>query len=177
MAVTPLRQLAFNGDAEGLRLRLRQRLRGEHVLHFAGADAEGQRAECAVRRSVRVAADNRHARLGEAEFRPDYVHNALLARVDVVELDAEVGAVLAQRGDLRGGDLIDDIQPALDRRRHVVVDGRDGAIGTAHLAARQAQPFKRLRRRDFVDQLQVDVEQRGFALRLDHHVLLPDFFE
>ena len=41
-------QLAFDGDAEGLRLGLRQGLRGEHMLDFAGADAEGQRAEGAV---------------------------------------------------------------------------------------------------------------------------------
>ena len=113
LAVTPARQLALDGDAEGLGLRLRQRLRGQHVLHFAGADAEGQRAECAVGRGVRVAADDGHARLGDAELGADDVHDALVGRVHVVELDAELGAVLAQRGDLRGRDLIDDVEPAL----------------------------------------------------------------
>ena len=35
-------EFAFDGDAEGFWLRLRQGLRGEDVLDFAGADAEGQ---------------------------------------------------------------------------------------------------------------------------------------
>ena len=68
-AVTPRGQFAFDGDAEGLRLRLRQRLRGQHVLHFAGADAESQRAERAVGGGVRVAADDGHAGLGDARAR------------------------------------------------------------------------------------------------------------
>ena len=69
----------FGGDAGG-RLPLttmcmvfdrdlQQALRGEHVLHFAGADAEGQRAESAVRGSVAVAADDGQAGLGDAQFR------------------------------------------------------------------------------------------------------------
>src|SRR5581483_8261525 len=59
----------------------------------------------------------------------------------------------------------------------IVIDCGDGAVRPAHLAARKAQPFKGLRRCDLVDQLQIDVEQRGFALRLDDDMLLPDFFE
>ncbi len=105
------------------------------------------------------------------------MHDALLARVHVVKLDAEVSAVLAQRGNLFGCDLVDDIEPAFDGGRHVVIDGGDGAIGPAHLAAGETQAFKRLRRRDLVHQLQIDVEQRGLALGLDHYVLLPDFLE
>ncbi len=114
LAVTPLRQLAFDRDAKGLGLRLRQRLRGQHMLHFAGADAEGQRPEGPVRRGVRVAADNRHARLGQAQLRPDHVHDALIRRVHVVKLDAELRAIRAQRGNLLGRNLIDDVQAAGD---------------------------------------------------------------
>ena len=95
------------------------------------------------------------------------MHDALLALVHVVELDAEVRAVLAQGVDLRGGNLVDDVQPALDRRRHIVIDRGDGAVGPAHLAPSQPQPFKRLRGSDLVQQLQIDVEQRRLALRLD----------
>ena len=51
------------------------------------------------------------------------------------------------------------------------------AIGAAHLAAGEAQTLKGLRRSDLVEQLQVDVEQGGLALGLDHDVLLPDFFK
>ena len=115
--------------------------------------------------------------LVSAEFGPDHVHDALLARIDVVKLDAEIGAVLAQGGDLLRGDLVDDVEAAFDGGRHVVVDGGDGAIGAAHLAAGKTKAFKCLRGSDLVDQLQVDVDERGLALGLDHHVLLPYLFE
>jgi hypothetical protein len=126
---------------------------------------------------MRVAANNRHARLGQSQLRPDHVHNALIARVHVIELDAEVGAVLAQRGNLLGRNLVDNVQPALFRRGHVVIHGRDGAIGTAHLAPGQPQPLECLGGRDLVDELQVDIEHRGLALGLNHDMLLPDLFE
>jgi hypothetical protein len=58
-----------------------------------------------------------------------------------------------------------------------MIDGRDTSIGTPHLAASQAQPFKGLRRGDLVQQLQVDVQHSRLALRLNHHVLLPDLFK
>jgi hypothetical protein len=105
------------------------------------------------------------------------MHNSLLARVHVVELNAEFGAVGAQRGNLFGRDLVDNIQPAFNGRRHIVVDGRDGAVGAANLATGQPQAFKCLRRSDLVHELQVDVEQRGLALRLDNYMPLPYFFE
>ena len=96
-------------------------------------------------RGVRVAADDGHAGLGDAELGSDDVDDALVARVDVVKLDAEVGAVLAQRGDLRGRDLVDDVEAALDGGGHVVIDGGDGAVGAADLATGEAKTFKGLR--------------------------------
>ena len=47
--MTPGRELAVDLDAKRLRLALQQALRRQHVLDLAGADAEGQRAEGAVR--------------------------------------------------------------------------------------------------------------------------------
>jgi len=46
--------------------RLHEALRGEHVLDFAGADAERERAERAVRGSVAVSADDGLPRLRDA---------------------------------------------------------------------------------------------------------------
>ena len=69
------------------------------------------------------------------------------------------------------------LQPAFNGGGDVVIDGGDAAVRTAHLAAGQSKAFKCLRGSDLVEQLQVDVEQRGLALGLDHHVLLPDLFE
>ena len=59
---TPSGQLALEADPQRARLALLQRLRREHVLDLGRADPERERAERAVRRRVRVAADDRHAR-------------------------------------------------------------------------------------------------------------------
>ena len=71
------RQLAFDAHQHVLRLACEQRLRGQHVLDLAGADAERQRAERAVRGGVRIAADDRHAGQRRALLRADHVHDAL----------------------------------------------------------------------------------------------------
>ena len=63
------------------------------MLDFAGADAEGQCAERAVRGRVAVAADDGHARLRVAQFGADHVDDALVGVVDVVEADAELAAI------------------------------------------------------------------------------------
>ncbi len=73
-----LGQRALHGDRHRLEGLERQRLGGQHVLDLGGADAEGQRAEGAVGGGVRVAAHDRHARLGQAQLRADHVHDALI---------------------------------------------------------------------------------------------------
>src|SRR5664280_271417 len=108
---------------------------------------------------VRVAADDGHAGLGEAEFGSDDVDDALLGRLDVEELDAEVGAVLAQGFDLARGDLVDDVETVGDAAGgYVVVNGGDRAVGTAQLAASEAEAVEGLGRGHLVDEVQVDVE-------------------
>ena len=76
-AVTVGGQFAVDVDRHPTRARLGKRLRGQHVLDLARADPERQRAERAVRRGMRVAADNRHAGKGETLLGPDHVHDAL----------------------------------------------------------------------------------------------------
>ena len=51
----------------------------------------------------RVAADDRHARLGDAELRADDVHDPLAVGAERVERDAELGAVALERLDLARG--------------------------------------------------------------------------
>jgi hypothetical protein len=114
---------------------------------------------------VRVAADDGHAGLGEAELGADDVDDALIARVDIVELDAEFGAVFAQRGNLRGGDGIEDVEAPLARGGYVVVDRGNGAVGAANLAASEAKTLEGLRGSDLVDELEVDIEDGGLALQ------------
>jgi hypothetical protein len=71
------------------------------VLDLGGADAEGERAERAVRRGVAVAADDGHPRLGEPELRPDDVDDPLAAGAGGVDRHAELGAVPRERVELR----------------------------------------------------------------------------
>jgi hypothetical protein len=56
-----------------------------------------------------------------------------------------------------------------------MVNGSEREIRTTHLAARLSQTVKGLRRRDLVNEVQIDVEQRRLALRLTHDVRLPEF--
>ena len=78
----------------------KQRLGGQHVFHFAGADAEGQGPDRAVGGRVAVAADDGHARLRIAQFGPDHVHDSLVGVADIVQADAELLAIVPQRLDL-----------------------------------------------------------------------------
>ena len=71
---------------------------------LAGADAEGQRAECAVGAGVAVAADDGHARLGDAHLRPHHVDDALHIGPSMSQrVMPKSSAVLAQRAHLGGG--------------------------------------------------------------------------
>ena len=121
MAVTPEGSRPSTRICMRLGLVLQERLRGQHVLDLAGADAEGQRPERAVGGGVAVAADDRHARLGVAQLGPDHVDDALIGVVDVVEPDAELAAILPQRVDLLFRHRIDDRQAAVGGG-HVVID-------------------------------------------------------
>jgi hypothetical protein len=149
-----------------------------------------ERAERAVGGGVAVAAHDRQARLGQPELRADDVHDALVGVAHRVQPDAELGAVLAQRLDLGAGDRVGERAvrtvergrggerhaPAVDPGGgHVVVFGGDGQVGTAHLTAGLAQPVERLRAGHLVQQVKVDIEQIGLALRAAHHVGVPDF--
>ena len=92
------REPAVDADLVGLRVALQQRLGREDHLDLARPDPERQRPERAVGAGVRVAADDGHARLGQAQLRSDDVDDALRWRADAVERDAELGAVASRAG-------------------------------------------------------------------------------
>ena len=170
----PWRARAHELDLHRLRTQLGKRLGREHVLHLGRADPESERAERAMRRGVRVAADDRHAGLGQSQLGPDHVHDALAARTRAVELDAKCVAVRLQRLELQPCHLV------LDRPlggRDVVIHRRDGEVGPAHGPSRQPKAFEGLWRRDLVHQVEVDVEQRRALGLLAHDVRVPDLLE
>ena len=87
LGVDPGGEFAIDLDATDFRLLQRHGLRGEDVADLAGANAEGDGSEGAVRRGVRVAAGDGRARLGDALFGADNVHDALLAAGHIKKLD------------------------------------------------------------------------------------------
>ena len=117
---TPSTETAFHPHFAGLRLVLQQTLRGQHVLDLARADAEGQRAERAVRRRMTVAAHDRHARLGQPELRPDDVHDPAMLRTHPVQRNAELPAVVLEVPNLLCRHLVEDRQRAIGGRNAVI---------------------------------------------------------
>ena len=85
-----------------------QRLRRQHVLDLARADAERERAERAVRAGVRVAADDRHAGQRRALLRPDHVHDALAPVVHELGDAVATRDVGVERVDLQARDRVGD---------------------------------------------------------------------
>ncbi len=144
------------------------------MLDFRGADAVSERAECAVRRRVAVAAHDRRARQGEALFGSDHVHDALPFVELIVILDAEVPGVLIERSDLRDAFGIGIGRVLAIVRRHIVIDHRERLLRCVHLAAGRAQALEGLRARHLVHQMAVDVEQAGAVVLLIHQMVFPD---
>ena len=150
---------AFHPHLTQLRLGHREALRGQHVAHLRGADAEGDGADGAVRGGVAVAAGDGHARLGEAELGADHVHDALLARRHVEEWQVELLHVAnhVDRHLLRQGI---GVGAGLVGRRNDVIERAEGALGHPHLELAVLQHLEGLRRRHLVDQVQADQELR-----------------
>ena len=169
-------QPAVDADLVGLRLPLEERLGGEDHLDLARADPEGQRPERAVGRRVAVAADDRHARLGQAQLRADDVDDPLGLRAVGVDRDPELGAVGLQLLHLGGGHRVDD-REAARRGRRGVVGGRDRALGAADAEPAGAQAREGLRAGDLVDEVEVDGEDGGRALVLGDDVVVPDLLD
>ena len=144
------------------------------MLHLGGADAERERAESAVRRRVRVAADDRDPRLGQPELGADHVDDPLAPAAGRVERDAELVAVPPQRVELLLGERV---HRRVVAGRDVVVHRRDRQVGAADAPPGEPQALERLRRGDLVDEVKVDVEQVGAALGALDDVALPDLLE
>ncbi len=166
------RKLADHGDGHGSGPRLGEGLGGQDVLDLAGSDPEGEGAEGAVGGGVAVAADDRHARLRQAELGADDVHDPLMGVAHGKQPNPELGAVGREHFDLAGRDGILD-GPVQGGGRHIVVHGGDGQVRPAHPAAGQPQSVEGLRRGHLVDQVQIDVQQVGFVGGLADHVPVP----
>ena len=153
--------LELTGEINAAHLELghRERLRGQHIGHLAGADAKGERAKGAVRGGVRIAAGNGHARLREPALGADDVHHALLAFFRREKIDAMIGGVLLNVLEhLLGQRILQRPLASGTGGGDDVVHRGKGALWERHGEVLFADHRKRLRRGDLVDQMQPDKE-------------------
>ena len=144
------------------------------MLNFRSSNAKCERSKCAVSAGVTVAADNRHAGLREAQLRSNYMHDSLVGRVHIEQRNSEVPAILLQRLNLPGRNVIGD-GSATRFSRNVVVDRGHCTIRLTHSAFCSAQTVKSLRRSHLVDEMQIDIQKRKLAGRHADNMRIPDF--
>ena len=100
------------------------------------------------------------------------MHDAL-AHVAHLEFgNTESGAVVVQGFHLKARNRVGDAMLA-PGGRHVVVGHRQVGFDAPRLAPSQAQPLEGLRAGHFMQQVAVDVKQRGAILFGMHHMGLP----
>ena len=142
---------------------MRQALGGKDVLDLTGAHAEGQCAECAVRGSVAISADD-----GEAGLKlmpssgPMDVHDTLIAAVHVKEANAAVSAQLRTRASncAEGKVGIEDGEQAVLGGDGMVHDG-EGQFGAANFAAGGFESRECLRGSALVNEMPVNIKESG----------------
>src|SRR5437016_479833 len=166
--------LSIDENVQRLRARLHETLCRENVLDFAGANAKSQSAEGAVRGGVAVAANNGLARLRDAELRANDVHDALILAAHVEEAEAGFAAVFLQGIELKLSVVVEDGQSAVSGGDGMVHD-RESEIGAADFAAFGAKPGESLGGSAFVNEVAVNVDDRGLAGLLVDDVGVPDF--
>ncbi|MNV39356.1 hypothetical protein D3C71_1309330 [compost metagenome] len=145
------------------------------MLNFRGADTKRQCTERAVGGGVGVAADDGHARQGDALLRPHHVDDALIRMIQVVQLNAERVAVLDQLLHLDTRHFAGRVD-VFGLGRNVVIHRGESFTRLANRTVVRAQAVKSLWGRHFVDQMTVNVQQRGFVLCLKNHVSIKQFF-
>src|SRR5262245_16154006 len=151
-------QRAIDRDAHALGFALPQRLGRQHVRNLGGPDAEGQRAQRAVRRGMAVTANHDHAGLAQTLLGPNHVNDALswvlepeqrhahLPRMGFEILDHGAAARLVDRGKVAA------------KGRYVVVRRGEGPVGTTHLQIALLEHAKGVAG-PVVHQVSIDVQQ------------------
>ena len=139
----------------------RQRLRGEHVLDLAGADAERQRPEGAVRGGVRVAAHDGDARRVSPLSGPITCTMPALVRRCRMRRSRGPRAVGHQGVDLRRATARSAMRQRPIGGGDAVVHGRQLSSGPPDPAPAARRRLERLRRGDLVDAMEVDEQEVG----------------
>ena len=168
------RQFAVDRDAHAFDGRLQKGLARHDMFDLGRADTEREGAKRTVRCRVTVTAHQSRTGQGKALLRANDVDDAVPRIIDFEQLNAKIRTVAAQRIDLQlrvFGNLFVAV------RRDVVVDHRERQFRTAHLPTRHLQPLERLRARDFVNDMAVDIQKARAILLLVDQMRFPNLFK
>ncbi len=157
------RQLALDIHGQRLWLALQQALRCQDMSDLRRPDTESQRTERAVGTGVTVATDDRLARLRSPKLGPDDVHDSPFAAAIAQQIEAELLAVPLHLSNLVCGAFTGDeqiLERVDGRRRRGMVQRRQCQIRATNRELVLAQDGKCLRRSDFVNDVQIDIQDR-----------------
>ena len=137
----------------------------------------GQAAECTVGGGVGIATNNAHAGQCRALLWPDHMHDALALVLDLELQDAELVAVLIQGFHLNPRYRVNNAfnAPGTVGGGYVVIRRRQVGVQPPGLTSGQTKALEGLRRGDFVQQMPVDVNQRGAVIPLFDEMVVPQF--
>src|SRR6266700_2001592 len=99
-----------------------------------------------------------------------------VGRIYVEKADPEVPAVSLQCLDLQPGNGIEN-GSAAGFGWNIVINGRDGTLWLADLAARDTKTFERLWGCDLVDEVQIHIQKRRLPGWRRDDVLVPDLLK
>ena len=117
-----------------------------------------------------------HARLRETQFGPDDVHDPLPVAVQPGGADPELAAVAFEGGHHLLGQVVGE-GPRLVQRRNDVVDRPVGPLRAGNTDAPPPQHVERLRRGDFMDQVEADKELGTPGRKPPDGVKIPDLLQ
>jgi len=123
-----------------------------------------------------VTANNGHARLCQAQLRPDHVHNPLLRRIHIKKPDSKFPAILLQGFNLSRGNSVGDRGTAR-LGWNVVVYRSYGSQPLPDSPPGRSQAIESLRRGNLMDEVQVNVKNGRPTARFGYQVGVPDLFE
>lgn len=149
------------------------------MLHLTSANPKGQSSESPMGGCMRIAANCRTPRQRESLLWSNNVDDALTLVGHTEVLHAKILDIDFQLHDLSSrcslfNERLDVDQLRSIRRGNVVVHGHQRAVRSADAARCQAKPLKGLRRRHFVNQVTVDIQQRGCSIDI-HDMVVPNF--
>ena len=129
-----------------------------------------------MRCRMAVAADNRHSGLRQSKLRADDMDDPSVRIVKSVHADAKLRGVFVEQFNLFFRKGIRDTKGRIVRW-HAMVHRCNGAIRTPHFQSAITKSRKSLRRRHFMDQVEIDIEDRGRLGFLRNDMGIPDFLK